>query len=177
MSQPPAAGSSTPTRGCRAEKQKSPEADSKPPLPLGEGRGTPPQCALRLVSWEALLVWVLERRALLGGGGHHQEAQPLRIEETCSRGTCFSLQPAPAFDLNLGSQPQTGEQRRKRGSGAEMSPQARRRQCPGPEGGQGPFGPPWCGQSLPGVPVWSLRGAMSFQPSCVATAGTTNGLE
>lgn len=68
MSQPPAAGSSTPTRGCRAEKQKSPEADSKPPLPLGEGRGTPPQCALRLVSWEALLVWVLERRALLGGG-------------------------------------------------------------------------------------------------------------
>lgn len=88
-------------------------------------------------------------RALLGGGGHHQEAQPLRIEETCSRGTCFSLQPAPAFDLNLGSQPQTGEQRRKRGSGAEMSPQARRRQCPGPEGGQGPFGPPWCGQSLP----------------------------
>lgn len=84
-----------------------------------------------------------------GGGGHRQEAQPLRTEETCSRGTCFSLQPAPAFDLNLGSQPQTGEQRRKRGSGAEMSPQARRRQRPGPEGGQGPLGPPWCGQSLP----------------------------
>lgn len=87
-------------------------------------------------------------RALLGGGAPSGGTAPE------DRGNMFSgdllLPPAsPRFDLNLGSQPQTGEQRRKRGSGAEMSPQARRRQCPGPEGGQGPFGPPWCGQSLP----------------------------
>lgn len=50
--------------------------DPKRPLPLGEGRGAPPQRALWLVGWEALLVWVLERTALVHWVGKWGPASP-----------------------------------------------------------------------------------------------------
>lgn len=53
---------------------------------------------------EATPLLKAEVRALLRGG-HCREAHPLRMEETCSWGTCFSPTPPPEFDLNLGSQP------------------------------------------------------------------------
>ena len=53
---------------------------------------------------EAMPLLKAEVRALLGGG-QCREAHPLRMEETCSWGTCFSPTPPPEFDLNLGSQP------------------------------------------------------------------------
>ena len=92
-------------------------------------------------------------RALFGEAGRLSGGTTPE-DRGCSRGACFSLQPAPAFDLNLGSQPQTAEQRRKRGSRAEMSPQARRRQRPGPEGGRA------------GLPWASLVWRVSASPEC-----------